>query len=211
MDQYHLFIYLVPFALLLSAGVLFFSWRRRKRLLARTLAMMMVPVLGYLITNSLELLDPTEAGTLFWARCGYFFAPYIPLMWLVFALDYTGRHKWLRLRYFWPLLVVPVFTTIFAWTNDLHHLIWTSTIFTPRSGFLALSVKYGYWFWINAIYLYFTLIMGTFLVVREYILYFRTYRRQSFWVLVGDGGAVDRPLHLCISSRSRLAKGLFAD
>ena len=185
MDQYKLFIILTPISLALSIGILTYAWRRRKRPLARTLVLLMVPVCCYLITNPLELLDPTLAGTLFWAKCGYLSAPFIPVVWLAFAFDYTGRHKWLQLRRFWPFLIVPFLSALFAMTNEWHHLIWTETIFTQRSGFLTLSVSYGAWFWVNAVFGYLLLLSGMILVITEYILYFRSYRWQSLWVLLG--------------------------
>lgn len=185
MDQYHFFVFLAPISLLVSIGTGLYAWQFRHKPLGRSLALMMIPVCGYLITNTLELVDPSESGTLFWGKAGYLFAPTLAVMWFAFALDYTGRHHWLAPRRLWILFVIPVITMTLAMTNEWHHLIWISTKFIPRSGFLYFSVSYGAWFWVNAIYSYSLLILGTFLVVREYILYFKSYRNQSIWVLIG--------------------------
>ncbi|HPH96535.1 MAG TPA: histidine kinase N-terminal 7TM domain-containing protein [Anaerolineaceae bacterium] len=185
MDQYQIFVILAPISLLVSIGTGLYAWRFRHKPLGRSLALMMIPVCGYLITNTLELVDPTESGTLFWGKAGYLFAPSLAVLWLAFALDYTGRQAWLAPRRLWMLFIVPTLTLSLVLTNEWHHLIWTSTRFIPRSGFLYLSVSYGPWFWVNTIYSYALLLLGTFLVVREYILYFKSYRSQSIWVLIG--------------------------
>jgi diguanylate cyclase (GGDEF)-like protein len=185
MDQYHLFVTLVPFALIFSISILIYARRQQSMPLAKKLFVMMIPVCGYLITNTLELVDPTEAGTLFWAKAGYLFAPTFGVVWLGFALEYIGRRNWFSKKSSWAIWIVPILTNIFVQTNDLHHLIWTQTVFTQRGSFLSLSVSYGPWFWVNAIYSYILLIIGAVLVAREYFYSFHTFRRQTMWMIIG--------------------------
>jgi diguanylate cyclase (GGDEF)-like protein/PAS domain S-box-containing protein len=185
MDQYQLFVALAPIALIISIFIAVYAWQHRQQAAAANLSVMMLLVIGYLITNSLELITPTPAETLFWAKAGYFFAPFIGVFWLGFSLDYTGKRKWLEANRFWPFFIIPTLGVILVQTNEWHHLIWTSTTFTWHSGFLALSVTYGPAFWVNTLYAYGCLAVGCYLIAREFILYSRGYRRQTFWVLAG--------------------------
>ena len=185
MDPFQFFLILSPFALVSSASILIYAWRQRSRPLARMLVWVVVPVCGYLITNTLELIAPTAAGTLFWARTGYLFAPVIGVVWLLFALEYTGKRGRLSRLGSWAIWIVPVVSNILVQTNDLHHLIWTQTVFSHHGTFLALSVSYGAWFWVNAVYSYVLLLTGAFLLVREYFHSFKTYRQQTLWLLIG--------------------------
>ena len=93
--QYLLFIALAPAALALSTGIGIYAWRRRSVPAARSLSWMAFAIAGWLICNTLELLWPTDAGTLAWARLTYVFIQLAATTWLLFALDYTGRQSWL--------------------------------------------------------------------------------------------------------------------
>ena len=187
MNQYTLFLTLAPLALVASVGIIAYGWRQRDKPLARNMAVLMLPPCGYLVTNSLELLDPTARGTMFWAKAGYWFAPLVPIVWVAFALEYTGRYHWLDARRSWAILILPLITAALAQTNELHHLIWTSVTFPVRDGFLTLSVTYGPWFWVHLTYSYLLIVTGILLVVSEFIVNFHVFGRQSIWILAGIG------------------------
>lgn len=185
MDQYQLYVILAPFALIISVFITLYAWLHRKQANAANLAMLMLPVVGYLITNTLELVDPTPEGTLFWAKAGYCFGPFIGIFWLGFACEYTGRREWLESHRFWPFFIIPITGVFLVQTNAWSHLIWTSTTFTWHGSFLALSVTYGLAFWPVILYSYLCLGIGVYLVVRDFVIYSRGYRRQIMWILVG--------------------------
>ncbi len=78
-------------------AMLVYLRRNRQRPGANSLARLSISILGWLALNTLELLNPTEAGTLFWGKLTYLFIASTPVFWLFFVLDYQSRQKWLKL------------------------------------------------------------------------------------------------------------------
>ncbi len=162
-----------------------YIWRHRAAPGALALMGTMVAVSAWLILNTLELADPTEAGTVFWAKVTYPFFTVAPVLWLAFALQYTGRQRWLSPVRLAILCVIPLIISSLALTNDWHHLIWRSYTFVPVSGLLAMNVTYGPLFWVHIIYGYTLVVVGAAIIGGEYFRSFKLYRRQSTWLIVG--------------------------
>jgi hypothetical protein len=72
---------------------------------------------------------------LFWAQVQYLVIPVAPVLWLAFVLQYTGYDQWISRRNLLVLLILPFATTLLAWTNGMHGLIWSSAVMllTPFS------------------------------------------------------------------------------
>jgi PAS domain S-box-containing protein len=183
--QYTFYVVLAPLAAAVSVGVIIYVWRYRAAPGALALIGSMVAVSAWLILNTLELADPTEAGTVFWAKVTYPFFTVAPVLWLAFALQYTGRQRWLTPVRLAILCVIPLLISSLALTNDWHHLIWRSYTFVSVDGLLAMNVVYGPWFWVHITYGYTLVIVGAFIIGREYFRSFKLYRRQSAWLVVG--------------------------
>jgi PAS domain S-box-containing protein len=183
--QYTLYVVLAPLAAAISVGVTIYIWRHRAVPGALALMGSMIAVSAWLILNTLELADPTEAGTVFWAKVTYPFFTVAPVLWLAFALQYTGRQRRLTPVRFAALCVIPLVISSLALTNDWHHLIWRSYTFVPASGLLAMSVTYGPMFWVHVLYGYTLVVVGAATIGGEYFRSFKLYRRQSTWLIVG--------------------------
>lgn len=188
--QYAVFLFLAPIAFFICGIVLFAiarSWRASSQdLLGRALFLYLVVIVGFLVTNTCELLAPTAEATLFLAQFDYLFIAFAPVTWFAFVLAYTGRGRWLAPRRFWPFCISPMITNLLVWTNDLHGLVWQHFSFKPAGPFLALRVgAYGGWFWIHTIYSYSLFLVGAVLVVVAFVRSQRIYRRQAAWVLAG--------------------------
>jgi diguanylate cyclase (GGDEF)-like protein/PAS domain S-box-containing protein len=186
MTQYTVFLAIAPFAAIISAVVAFYCWKHRAERGATYLALALLAVAGYVIINTLELVIPTVGGTLLFARMAYPIISLITLGWLAFTLDYVGKQEFLALRFFGWLWIIPLVTTLLVFTNERHHLIWQTYEFVPFNNLLSMRVlTYGFWFRIFVIYSYIILFIGVFLVVGEYVLADRVYRRQSLWIAIG--------------------------
>ncbi len=182
--QYTFYVIIAPLAAAVSIGATIYIWRYRAAPGALALMGTMVAVSAWLILNTLELADPTEAGTVFWAKVTYPFFTIAPVLWLAFALQYTGR-RWLTPIRFALLCVIPFTISALALTNDWHHLIWRSYTFVSVNGLLAMNVVYGPWFWVHITYGYTLVIVGAAIIGGEYFRSFKFYRRQSTWLIVG--------------------------
>ncbi len=183
--QYTLFVILAPLAAVTSIGTLLYARRYRPGPETSSLTWLMLPIAGWLIFNTLELIASSKSATVFWAEMNYLFITSAPVTWLAFTLQYTGRHKWLAPRRFILLWIIPAITVPLALTNDWHHLIWGSYSFSQVNGWLAMSVTHGLWFWISTSYSYALMFIGALLIGRQYFRSFSLYRRQSVWLVIG--------------------------
>lgn len=185
MLQYTAYFFLAPLAAIISVGALLYAWRYRASRDMPVLVWLMFAILGWLACNIFELTDPTEGGTLLWAKVGYLFVGGTTLVWLRFALHYTDQYKWLKTSRFMWFCVVPLITVMLVLTNDWHHLVWKTYTFIPVNTALAIRIlSYGPWFWVNVSHSYFLVFMGVGLIVRQFFKSFTLYRQQSIWLVI---------------------------
>ena len=130
--------------------------------------------LGYI----LELGSTALQAKVLWAKVQYVGIVLFPTVWLIYCLQYTGRHRWLSRRNLVLIGLIPSVALLLAWTNDAHSLMWGQpTLSTSGSiSFLVQDFGIGFWiFWAYAILLVgagFVLLMLMFIYSRH------LYRRQ---------------------------------
>jgi PAS domain S-box-containing protein len=182
--QYIVFLILSPLTSLIIVACLIMVSRRPRTRQAFPLTWALWMSLGYLVTNTLELVWPTEAGTMLFAQLSYPFSTSVPVFFLVFTLAFTGHEDRLRGRRWLGLLAVPAGASALALTEPLHHLIWTGISYTPVGGMLAMSVTYGWFFWLLEAYTIGLLAISAFLLLREFARGQRVYRMQAVTLVI---------------------------
>ncbi|MDD5369510.1 MAG: histidine kinase N-terminal 7TM domain-containing protein [Anaerolineaceae bacterium] len=109
----------------------------------------------------------------------------VPVLWLVFTLEYTGLERWLTRTNLVILTIIPFATILFYWTNPYHHLLWNQVHLESGGAFVNLVKTYGPWFWVFTTYAYALLLLGSFLLIRSLTHTSRWYSRQVLPLLVG--------------------------
>jgi PAS domain S-box-containing protein len=156
-----------PYALLLltaavvSCIVALLAWRRRQAPGAKPLVWLMLSSIVWLVGNALETVSLDLPDKLFWANLQYFSIAATPVLWLVFALQYGGRERWLASRRNLALLAfIPAVTLVLVWTDDLHGLIRQGVRLDTGGPFPSIVGEHGLWFWVFTAYAYLVLILG---------------------------------------------------
>ncbi len=119
------------------------------------------------------------------SKLEYIGSTFIPYFWLRFALQNNGDEQPLSLGIQAALLIIPVLTIIFAFTNEHHGLIWASPHFTIVANSPVFEPTYGLWFWLYFIYSYTIFLIGSITLIRYAKNTWRVYRSQALLVLVG--------------------------
>ena len=119
--------YAVPFlaAAVVAAGLVIYIWRRRNTRGATVLALLSLAALIWTLGYGLEIAGANLATKVFWAKVQYFGIVSVPLLFLIFSLQYTSRDKWLSRGNLALLAVIPVVTLALALTTEAHGLIWS--------------------------------------------------------------------------------------
>lgn len=183
--DYVVFIILAPLAVLLVLRVGIHVWSYRAVPGGSTLLWMVAFTIGWLVTNSLEVVSGTLASKLFWARNTYFFIAAFPLAWVAFAMSFSGRHGWPRSILFWVLALVTAVTIVVAQTNDWHRLLWANVEYLEKPPFDGLRLWYGPWFWFMVTYSYVLVAGGSALILHTYFKFDPLYRAQGRWMALG--------------------------
>src|SRR5689334_14776351 len=123
--SWHSTPYLGPLliAALMSGGLaLLVAGRRRSAPGALPFVVLTLAVAGWSLGYALEMLSANLASAVFWAKQEYLGIVILPLTWLLFALEYTGRKRWLTRQRIGLLLIEPIAIVALVETNERHHL-----------------------------------------------------------------------------------------
>ncbi len=127
---------------------------------------------GYLVAS-------TEAWLLFFIQLSYLSVVTAPIVWGVFALQYTDRGAWLSRRRLVLLSVVPAGVLALVWTASYHTWFYAEMFVRTVDGVALLETPPAIGHRINIVYSYGLLLIGTGLIVGETVTNNRLYRRQS--------------------------------
>ncbi len=148
------------------------NMRGREVLFFLMLAAMEVSIAGALEVSAVEI--PSKV---FWAKIGYLGDQSGPVLFLLFALEYTYQDDRLTRRNTLLLCVLPLVTMILAATNDWHHLIWTG--YKPSPGNPTILIySHGWWFWLCTLYSYAIVLAGCIALLLAAVRIPQLYRRQ---------------------------------
>src|SRR6266567_2996917 len=181
--------YVLPVAAsaVICAWLAYIAWHRRPAPGATAFCLLMLAVAEWALAYALELVSPDLPTTLFWDNIGWLGSVGAPTLWLAFALQYTGRARWLSRPIVTILFVEPLVTLLLVWTNPFHHLIEYNFSLDRKVPFSALVMDYGVWYWVNIVYSYLLLLFGTLLIFALIQTLFRSarlYRWQAGALLI---------------------------
>ncbi|MGE5549420.1 MAG: histidine kinase N-terminal 7TM domain-containing protein, partial [Bacteroidota bacterium] len=181
----------IPYAWVLAASALVsclicvFAWRRRTVPGAKPFAILMATSAVWSIANALEMMGTDLPIKLFWANVQYICYNTVPVTWLVMTLQYTGQDRWLTRRRILLLLVIPVLTVVFAWTNPWHGLMRRDIHLDTSGPFPVVGKTYGPWFWVFAAFSYPLMLTACGIHIKAMLRMPRLYRWQSAVLLAG--------------------------
>lgn len=104
-------------AILLAASLAWFAWRQPDQPGVYAYAWIMAAASLVGAAELLSVLAPNQAWAHFWFQLRFLFLAPLPVLWLRFALDYTGYREWLSARIVAGLLAVPLLTQFVLWSN----------------------------------------------------------------------------------------------
>ncbi len=166
---------------LLSAGII---WPRRRAPGGWYLFFLMLSCALWAIGDGIEASVTSQWLKVSVIKFAYIGTQNIPPLFFMLALVHSQKEylltKWKR-RVLWAF---PIIIILLAFTNEWHHLVWSSFTWDSDASLNLLYFNRGYYYWINTVYDYILLVWATVLLVRNAFQAPKTYRRQA-WGLVG--------------------------
>ncbi len=180
-----------PFSLLslLSAVVAFIvafiAWKRRGVPGAISLSLLLASAGIWAFAYTVELSVVSLQAQIFWSKVEYIGIVNIPVLYLVFSLEYAKQKDYLKQRSTLLLWIIPVLTLLLTWTNELHFLIWNNFYQVNFNNNLVFAVDHGGFFWIYAAYSYILLLLGAIILIQRAVTARGAHRSQAAVMVLG--------------------------
>ncbi len=161
------------------------AWKRRAVPGAISLALLLVAAGVWALAYAIELSVVSLQAQIFWSKVEYIGIINIPVLYLVFSLEYTRQERYLNKQSTLLLWIIPVITLLLVWTNELHLLIWSGFQQVNFNNNLVFTVDHGTFFWIYAAYSYILLLIGAVILVQNAITAKGAHRNQAAVMVLG--------------------------
>ena len=183
-NQYQLFLILAPISAAFCLVATIFAWNQRSTPGASRLAFALFLIFGWLVFNCFEMLAIDEEVAIFFAKIQYFFIMGLSALWFIFSSEFSEFKQIKLSKKYWLLLIVPIITIVLVFTNESHHLIWISAC-KDTGQLLPVSVNHGAFFYIEAVYNYLLVLIGSLRIFFRQIRKFRYNKPQTYWIVFG--------------------------
>src|SRR5918997_5465699 len=183
--RYTIYVIFLSVAAAILVGLALRAWRRRSTPGATALAVLMVAGAIWAVAYAMSLVATEPSMRIFWGEIKYLGIVVVPLSWVIFALQYTGREEWVTRRILALLAVEPAVSLTLIFTNEAHGLFWSSRESSTTGPFTIVESVYGPWFWVHLSYSYLLLLVGTVFLTQALVSSAHLYREQKIALVVG--------------------------
>ena len=190
-------------SLILAATV----WRNRSSVCAKPFTLLMLAASLWSFGAALEVSSADLPTQMFAVMLQYPGIVTVPVAWLLFAFDYSGREHWISKKNLLLLFLVPVISIILVATNNVHHLFYTSVNEQMVGGFMYANISYGPLFWFNTIYSYLIIYIAIMVILQRFVFTSGLYRGQMMAILI----AVFTPFFVNLAYTVRQINGVVID
>jgi signal transduction histidine kinase len=169
------YVVLLVLASALTTALAAYTWNRREAPGAVWLTGLLLGMAVWAGFYALGLLTSGLRLRLLWLRLNWMGSGFVPAFWLLFALAYTGRDRWVNRWTVAAVCSVPVATVLVTWSPLADPLVWQDPVVTSLGPVTLLQYDSGSWYAVFDVYTYALIGVATLLlaemVVRQRGLY----------------------------------------
>ncbi|WP_066413682.1 histidine kinase N-terminal 7TM domain-containing protein [Halorubrum aethiopicum] len=165
-----------------SAAIL--AWRARPNPGAMPLVWLLAGQSWWSTCIVFSLSAGTAAEAVFWTRVGWVGVMTVPVAWILFSLEYTGRDEYLTRRNVALLAVIPALTVALALTEEYHGLLYVREVGVTARGSVLVE-QGGIWYVVAAGYTYLLAVLGIVPILGLLSSGATAFRGQSAALIVG--------------------------
>ncbi len=184
MFQFDPYALLMLLASLISAILAITIWRRRPGPGLTPYAIMLAAVCVWSLANMIRLIVANQTVQYILLSIAYLGITTVPAAWLAFALQYTGRGRFLTRTLIGLFFIEPILTQIAIITNPSHMFFFNPVTYEQVGEYWELIAGFSTGFWIHAVYSYILILLGTIILIAAIIRSPKLYRGQIGWLLV---------------------------
>lgn len=152
---------------------------------SRIFSLLMLSFFLYSMGYGFELLYKELSCKLFWVKVQYAGISFIPALWLIFALSYSSRDRWLQKPFLAVYLAIPLLTLALKITDEAHNLIYQTAGVAEAAGLSILVFTRGPWYLVNSLYMIAALVAGLILILKTLVASPSIYKPRIRIILAG--------------------------
>jgi PAS domain S-box-containing protein len=153
---------------------------------SKTVGLMMFFGAIWMSAFALEIGSSSFGAKLFWDFMEYIACLVLPVAWLIFILQFSGREHLITRRSILLLSVIPSIFLIVILTNSSHGLMWNDVRFDPYSVYLELVKSFGPLYWAFEAFEFAYIFIGVYFVIQMIVRSSRVYLYQATAVLLAS-------------------------
>ena len=157
----------------------FIVWKRKAKPGGITFTLLLISLAAWSFASALEDGSPDFATKITFSKLSYLGITTAPPLFLLFSIYYSRKNQYLKLINLVILYIIPFITLLLVFSNEWHHLIWSSIIPSPGTNGEILIYNHGPMFWVYAAFSYFCMLSATIILVRTARSYPPRYRSQT--------------------------------
>jgi len=174
----------------LMAVISLYSWHNRKNVPGAITYSLISGLLSLLVLFEVMIMvSSSENAALIWFNFRYISFAAIPVLWIIFVLQYSGKSGTIKRFRLYFLFIIPAATQIIIWTGNLHGLWVLRNVGFYRKGYFlftdtSLRIS-GPWLKFHYLYTYTLMLAGIILLLYAALRLYRKQRIQA--LLLGSG------------------------
>ncbi len=173
----------------LMGAIAVYAWRHRTVPGARVYAVIALGVCLLVALEGLVMISPSKDWAFFWFDLRQICFSGLPVLWLIFALQYAGMSGFVTPVRAAVLFVIPILSQVMLWTNSRHGLWVGQNVDFYRAGpffIVDTSVRIlGPWMKLHLVYSYILTIMGLLFLIFTAVSLSGPDRRRMLAVITG--------------------------
>jgi methyl-accepting chemotaxis protein len=158
-------------------------WPRRLTPGILPFALLMVCSFIWAFTIGFENAATNIGEKILWSQFSYIGVVNTPPLFVVFALQYTGKQRWLSRRRLIAVWILPVITLILTATNAWHGWVWNGFTPSPVEGSNLLIYGHGPWWYVAIAYFYILILFSAVILVSSAVRNWKAQRGRSLTLL----------------------------
>jgi signal transduction histidine kinase len=150
----------------------------------RSFGFLLLALSLWVLSYGAELASTTLEQMLFFIKMEYIGISLLPVLWMIFIIQFTGKEKWLTNKYLYFVFSPALVSIFLVWTNKWHRLHYTATSIDYSGPFPLLDIAPGPWYYFFTAYFYAMLAWGIFLMLSRFRKADPIYQKQYKTILL---------------------------